>query len=472
MVLIVVALALLPACEPSPTTDAPALTALEEYVAGGDEGFSYEAAGVFEREGYTVHTLRMVSQEWLTTAEVADPTWWHWVTIVVPDSVETSIGMLFIGGGTRESEQPTDANDLAREIALATGSIVANLHNVPNQPIEFLGDTFGPRVEDELIAYAWRQYLEGGADEDDARWLPRLPMTNAAVRAMDAVSAYSAETKGQVVDRFVVAGSSKRGWTTWTTAAVDERVVAIVPVVIDLLNVVPSFEHHWRAYGHWAPAIGDYEREGIMDWQASAEYRRLMEIVEPFSYRGRLILPKLLINASGDEFFLPDSWRFYWDDLPGEKRVRYVPNAGHSLRGSDVGETITAFVESLVTGATLPTMDWNVMDGEILVTTDPNTPPSDVTLWQVANEESRDFRIDVTGEKWTSMSLPVSAGGRYRVGVEEPDRGWRAFFVELTFPGPGENPLKLTSGVVVLPEDLPHPPYVSRNARGTPLNQQ
>lgn len=30
----------------------------------------------------------------------------------------------------------------------------------------------------------------------------------------------------------------QRGWTTWTTGAVDKRVVAIVPMVMDLLNLV------------------------------------------------------------------------------------------------------------------------------------------------------------------------------------------------------------------------------------------
>jgi len=39
------------------------------------------------------------------------------------------------------------------------------------------------------------------------------------------------------------------GLTTWTTAAVDKRVIAIVPFVIDMLNIEPSFVHHWEAYG-------------------------------------------------------------------------------------------------------------------------------------------------------------------------------------------------------------------------------
>lgn len=35
----------------------------------------------------------------------------------------------------------------------------------------------------------------------------------------------------------MVAGASKRGWTTWTTAAVDKRVFAAIPIVMDLLNL-------------------------------------------------------------------------------------------------------------------------------------------------------------------------------------------------------------------------------------------
>ena len=60
-------------------------------------------------------------------------------------------------------------------------------------------------------------------------------MTKAVVRAMDTVEAFMmSEAGGKLkVNEFVVAGGSKRGWTTWMTAAVDKRVIAIAPLVID-----------------------------------------------------------------------------------------------------------------------------------------------------------------------------------------------------------------------------------------------
>ena len=84
---------------------------------------------------------------------------------------------------------------------------------------------------------------------------------------MDTVNAFAASKQGgrHRVDHFIVTGASKRGWTTWTTAAVDPPVAGIAPMVIDLLNVFPSYQHHYRVYGFWAPAVKDYYDAGLMD---------------------------------------------------------------------------------------------------------------------------------------------------------------------------------------------------------------
>jgi PhoPQ-activated pathogenicity-related protein len=54
-------------------------------------------------------------------------------------------------------------------------------------------------------------------------------------------------------------------------------------------------------------------------------------------------MPKYVVNAGGDQYFAPDSSKFYFGDLTGPKFLRYVPNADHSLRGSDAQDSILAF---------------------------------------------------------------------------------------------------------------------------------
>jgi PhoPQ-activated pathogenicity-related protein len=113
------------------------------------------------------------------------------------------------------------------------------------------------REEDELITYTWDKFMKTG----DETWPARLPMTKSAVRAMDTITLFlgSEEGGGLPIDSFYVAGGSKRGWTTWTTAAVDPRVIAISPIVstCSISKIVRALLLRlWPL----AEAVGNYER--------------------------------------------------------------------------------------------------------------------------------------------------------------------------------------------------------------------
>jgi len=219
-------------------------TALDRYVAAADPNFTWKAVRDLPAvEGVKATLLEMTSQRWLTEQEVERPLWTHWLTVIRPAKVTSDVALLFITGGSADRPAPAQPPAWLIEAAQTTGTVTAELRMVPNQPVVFKDDPeHKPRSEDDFIAYTWNKYLRTG----DEKWPARLPMTKSAVRAMDAVTAFVATPEGGTsrVSRFVVSGASKRGWTTWTTAAVDQRVIAIAPAVIDMLNVETSFVHH------------------------------------------------------------------------------------------------------------------------------------------------------------------------------------------------------------------------------------
>jgi PhoPQ-activated pathogenicity-related protein len=225
---------------------------LKAYVETPDNAFRYEITETVRGETYTEYRIYLVSGTWLTEAEVDEPEWWHWLTMVVPDELKETESLMWIGGGWRGDTIPIPASEEMIDAAISTGSVISHISNIPFQPIDYKSDTLEGVYEDDLIAYGWLQFLEGGATEELQPWLARFPMTRAVVRAMDVVQEVCG-LNHEPVEGFFVAGASKRGWTTWTVAAVDERVMGISPVVIDLLNVVPSFHHHWAMLWRMGP---------------------------------------------------------------------------------------------------------------------------------------------------------------------------------------------------------------------------
>ncbi len=424
------------------------LTALDRYVASPDPAYRYSVLSTVEGEGYRSYILEMVSQSWLTEEEVNLPLWEHYMSVTVPDEVVSDIGFLYITGGSKNNAAPEQAEAADVRRALRTNTVVTTLYMVPNQPLVFKEDGVS-RSEDSIIAYTWDKYFRTADD----KWPLRLPMTKAAVRAMDTVTDLMANPeRGAIeVNKFVVAGGSKRGWTTWTTAIVDKRVVAIMPIVIDLLNLGESFKHHFSVYGSYSLAVFDYVSNRSVNWIGTSEWDNLMDIVEPYEYRDRLNLPKYLLNSTGDEFFLPDSWQFYWDDLVGENHLRYVPNSNHGMGGTDVVESVDAWYHAIVHNVRMPRYSWDVAeDGTITVHS--LTEPLEVLLWQAHNPQSRNFTQAVIGRAYESSPLQEVAPGVYQAKIEPPESGFTAYYLEMHYPSGIDEPLKFSSGVKVVPD--------------------
>lgn len=465
---------------------------LDEYVHSCDPSFSYRLRNslFLSSLGVNARIFEMTSGTWRGASEVYQPVWRHYLTVVEPVDASriANTAMLVISGGSTGT-MPSSADSVIAYAARLTNSVVALLQAVPNQPLQFKDET-RTRSEDAIIAYSYDKYLTAYEnDAPDKTWPVLLPMTRAAVRAMDVIQEYTSTRPISPVniDGFVVVGASKRGWTTWLTAAADSRVVAAVPIVIDVLNMEQQMVHHRRAYSGYAPAdytqykifggystaIRDYVEMNVFQRFGTPESASLLKIVDPITYASRLTMPKLIANSTGDQFFLPDSSRFYWNQLPGENYLYYAPNTDHGLTGSgtdvdsDTLDSIFAFYyaqllnrnRSTADDVRLPGYTWQITpvpsENKVRITMRTEVQPIRVQLWQAFNPEYRDFRLQVLGAAWTRTRLyspceqncldldldPCDCSEEpehvYEAEVDVPGigQGWRAFLVRMIFPG-------------------------------------
>ena len=431
--------------------------ALDAYVAKPDPSFAWKVVGDIKGDGYHGAVLELTSQTWTANKDVDRTVWKHWMTVIIPDAVRHDKAFLYITGGDLGDPAPTKPADRFAKLATDTGSVVVELDDVPNQPLTFAEDpSKKARVEDEIIAYLQARY----ANVHNPDQLLRLPMVKSGTQAMTAVQQYLASQAGGYlkVDGFVVAGGSKRGWTTWLVGAVDKRVVGIVPIVINVLNVNATTIHHWRAMGYFSPALQDYIDAGLTPNLVGKPGLEGVNLIEdPLNYQGRstMKIPKYVINAVGDEYFPPDNTRYGYSRVAEPKRLRMIPNSKHSTAGTDIMESITAFHDAVLNGRAIPSYSWRVDKAGAIVARTPDKP-TEVRLWQGANPKARDFRVDTIGKAFTSTVLTARKDGSYFAAAPKTTQGFTAYFVELTFPSGGKYPLKFTTEVQVTPDVLPY----------------
>jgi len=168
-----------------------------------------------------------------------------------------------------------------------------------------------------------------------------------------------------------------------------------------------------------------------------------------------------------DEFFWPDLSQFSYDQLGNKdhKYLYYIPNADHSLSGTDALQAVTSFYYGSANGLEMPlynftaglgqygtTLEVNVLNGKI---------PTKVLLW-MAHSKTRDFRVETIGKTWESAPLEIKSDNlHWSVFIKNPymNENYVAFFIELTFDNywklPISAPLKFTTSVYISPHIMP-----------------
>jgi len=428
-------------------------TALDRYVAKPDPAYAFDHYRTVESFGYTTYFVSMTSQEWRSSDEVDRTLWEHDVVIAVPWSARFNrvrTAVLLIDGGSNGGSPPTEPEYLLGLAARIVGAPIVWLRQIPNQPLYFADENNRRRTEDEILAYTLDKFLVTGDEE----WPAYLAMTKAAVRGMDTVQSVLGD-QNLPIDDFVVLGGSKRGWATWLTAAADPRVRAIIPASIDMLNLREHVDHHWEAYGFYTDAIQDFTEFDIFCRSTGPAGEALLDIVDPLSYRERFTMPKLILNSAGDQFFLPDSSRFYYHDLPGPKRLSYSFNTDHTQVRFSVLFGAVTWVRALLQDRPHSPYSWIILsNGAIVART--FSPPSRVGLWHATNPDARDFRLESLGPEWQFRPLKPVFENFYIGYMPPPSEGWSAFSVELRF-GPDDLGLHevYTTDVSILPDTLP-----------------
>lgn len=399
-------------------------TALVGYLNNDDKTFKWELKESYDIGSVKAYSLLLTSQQW------HEYVWTHQLTILVPAENKYDGALLFINGGSNRKGAPNwngQDDDFTRAlstVATKNKGIVTILRQTPNQPL------VGDLTEDALISYTLHQFKEDG----DYSWPLLFPMVKSAVRAMDAVQQFSSQVLKHKINRFVVSGASKRGWTTWLTGASDARVAAIAPMVIDILNMPVNLDYQVRMWKDYSVQIEDYVKLGIPQTSRSEKGMAITTMVDPYSYRKKLTMPKMIFMGTNDEYWTVDAIKHYIDSIPGQNFITYVPNVGHSLGDKKQAlTTLSAFFGQTLAGSHYPVLNWNISQNKKGVTLKVDATADilmDAILWSTDSEDT-DFR----DEKWSGKSLQLKNKKPSTVTALQPypEKGYRAFYLDLQY---------------------------------------
>jgi PhoPQ-activated pathogenicity-related protein len=371
-----------------------------------------------------VFIVTMTSQSW------NGQLWRHRLFVYRPTNLDLSnaSALMVLSSGRPLDDAPEDAEDhrfigeLAMLIPAAetSGTLVAVLSNTLHQPM------FDGLIENDLLAHSFEQYLHEGIEEQPVVF----PLVAAIRRAMDSLQHLARERFAHTVEFFTLSGLSKRGWGAWLAAGVDLRVKAVVPVMMDFIDIPSQVRHQREVWGDISPKLKPFEDRQIFARLDTPRGQALLDWIDPIRWPRCREVAKLLISASNDEYWPFGSAARMMPRLAEESWHSMIANARHgSLDLDAINGAIFAMHLHAADVESLPSVGCEVTTTSAKLRFDPlveSDHKPDWRLWS-ATMPTADFREAI----WSRAALGQSQVAK----IDTPTKGHLACFLESDFTG-------------------------------------
>ncbi|MCU0315248.1 MAG: PhoPQ-activated pathogenicity-related family protein [Fimbriimonadaceae bacterium] len=229
--------------------------------------------------------------------------------------------------------------DFARDLATTAGLPIITLTQVPNQPWNNLW-------EDDFIASTFQRFLETG----DPDWPLLFPMVQSVKAAIQAISAVWG------VEKIILTGASKRGWTSYLAAALGlPEVIGAAPRVFDCLDLPWQMQRQRDLWGDYSEMLDPYTQLGLRQLLDQEQGIALAREIDPIHFLPKVPFPLYPIVGTNDSFWAPDSLSRYRDQLPPGSQALSIPNSGHNLGPGPLWkESLGAYARFRIADHSLP----------------------------------------------------------------------------------------------------------------------
>ena len=140
----------------------------------------------------------------------------------------------------------------------------------------------------------------------------------------------------------------------------------------------------------------------------------------------------MIIMGTNDEYWPIDNIKNYYDSIPGQNLIHYIPNVGHSMGDKkEAMSSLSAFFGLTLAGKVYPVCSWTTTQSSKGVQVSVKATASKLTNVIIWSADSND--LDFRNDKWQSKSLDIKNKSLVKALEPFPATGYRSFYLNLQY---------------------------------------